>query len=147
MGTTGIGIHGYTITLVNYESQLRVEDESIAQSRLALCALIAGCKGEIAFKSACISELRVAEIHRGKGVGSSLLAEAEYLAQDKGRHRIYLETRNEGARRLYERTGYHVIGTFANYVGTQSFYYLEKSLLQQFFMHLQVITRESPLHT
>ena len=90
--------------------------------------LTAGCKGEIAFKSAHISELWVAENHRGKGVGSALLAEAEQLALDKGCHRIHLETRTEGGRRLYERTGYHVFGTLANYVGTQSFYYLEKPL-------------------
>jgi len=90
--------------------------------------LTAGCKGEIAFASAHVSELWVAESHRGQGVGSALLAAAEQLARDEGCHRIHLETRNEGARRLYERTGYRVFGTLPEYAGTQSFYYLEKSL-------------------
>ena len=93
--------------------------------------LTAGCKGEIAFASAHVSELWVSEDHRGQGLGSALLAEAEQLAQGKGCCRIHLETRNERARRLYERVGYHVFGTLPDYDGTQAFYYLEKSIQEQ----------------
>ena len=90
--------------------------------------LDAACKGEIAFRSARISELWVAETRRGEGLGSALLEEAEKLAMENGCDRIHLETRSEAARRLYERTGYRVFGELPNYEGAQSFYYLEKSL-------------------
>ena len=93
--------------------------------------LTAGCKGEIAFASAHVSELWVSEDHRGQGLGSALLDEAEQMARAKGCNRIHLETRNEGARRLYERVGYHVFGTLPDYFSTQAFYYLEKPLRER----------------
>ena len=90
--------------------------------------LDAACKGEIAFGSARISELWVSEARRGEGIGHALLEEAERLARENGCGRIHLETRSEGARRLYERVGYRVFGELSNYEGAQSFYYLEKPL-------------------
>ncbi|MGF1474478.1 MAG: GNAT family N-acetyltransferase [Geminicoccaceae bacterium] len=91
-------------------------------------ALEAGCKGEIAFRSAHISELWVADSLRGQGVGSELLAEAEALARAQGCTRIHLETRSEHAKRLYEKRGYTVFGELPNYDGDISFYYLVKTL-------------------
>ena len=40
-----------------------------------LLSVTAGCKGEIAFASAHVSELWVSESHRGQGVGGALFAE------------------------------------------------------------------------
>jgi ribosomal protein S18 acetylase RimI-like enzyme len=88
----------------------------------------AGCKGELAFRSAHVSELWVHEDLRGQGIGAALLARAEAFAVERGCTRLHLETRNEGARRLYERLGYRVFGTLADYDGAQAFYYLEKPL-------------------
>ncbi|MEM1101034.1 MAG: GNAT family N-acetyltransferase [Pseudomonadota bacterium] len=88
----------------------------------------AGCKGETTFRTLHISELWVDETLRGQGIGSRLLEAAEELARQKGCIRVHLETRSEGARRLYERVGYRVFGELENYDGAQSFYYLEKRL-------------------
>lgn len=88
--------------------------------------MTAGCKGEIAFKSAHISELWVDQRHRGEGLGSELIRSAEKLAMEKGCIRLHLETRNEKARELYERLGYSVFGSLPNYEGKNTFYYLEK---------------------
>ncbi|MDJ0896987.1 MAG: N-acetyltransferase [Alphaproteobacteria bacterium] len=90
--------------------------------------LTAGCKGEIAFKSAHVSEIWVDETQRGNGIGGQLLAAAESLAHKKGCERIHLETRSERARALYEKAGYRVFGRLPNFAGDQTFYYLEKAL-------------------
>ena len=88
----------------------------------------AGCKGEICFTSAHISELWEAERHRGAGLGSRLLIRAEEVARDKACNRIHLETRNEAARRLYEKLGYTVFGQLPNYAASVPLYYLQKDL-------------------
>jgi ribosomal protein S18 acetylase RimI-like enzyme len=46
--------------------------------------------------------------HRGKGIGSQLLAIAENLARDEGKHglSIIVSDGNQGARKLYDQTGY-----------------------------------------
>ena len=90
--------------------------------------MTAGCKGEIAFKSAHISELWVDQRHRGEGLGGELIRSAEKLAVEKGCIRLHLETRSEKARELYERLGYSVFGSLPNYEGENAFYYLEKRL-------------------
>lgn len=56
-----------------------------------------------------IEALAVAVPHRGRGIGSYLLADAEAWARDRGRSRLALHVlaSNTGARRLYDRTGFH----------------------------------------
>ncbi len=90
--------------------------------------MTAGCKGEIAFRSAHVSELWVDERHRGKGLGSKLLGKVETHAVKQNCSRIHLETRSKSARALYERLGFHVFGKLADYDGNTPFYYLEKPL-------------------
>lgn len=55
-----------------------------------------------------IEALAVAESHRGQGIGTQLLAEAEAFARSRGRSRLALHVLvgNAGARRLYERAGF-----------------------------------------
>jgi ribosomal protein S18 acetylase RimI-like enzyme len=55
--------------------------------------------------------------HRGEGVASSLMANAERAARRRGRSRLRLEVRddNRAAIRLYERLGYRLIGRRAGY--------------------------------
>lgn len=90
--------------------------------------MTAGCKGEIAFRSAHISELWVDESHRGQGLGRKLLESAESHAKAQDCIRVHLETRNAKARELYEHLGYAVFGSLPNYEGSNAFYYLEKRL-------------------
>jgi ribosomal protein S18 acetylase RimI-like enzyme len=55
--------------------------------------------------------------HRGAGVGSRLLADAEAVARVRGRTALRLEVRedNTSAIRLYERRGYVPIGRYDSY--------------------------------
>jgi ribosomal protein S18 acetylase RimI-like enzyme len=57
-----------------------------------------------------VNALAVFPEYRGAGLGSLLLAEAERLAQSTGAETLSLIVagQNEGARRLYERTGYRM---------------------------------------
>ncbi|MEL7280574.1 MAG: N-acetyltransferase [Pseudomonadota bacterium] len=90
--------------------------------------MTAGCKGEIAFRSAHISELWVDPELRGQGIGRTLLAQAEAHARMQNCIRIHIETRNERARSLYEACGYHVFGKLERYENDTCYYYLEKPL-------------------
>ncbi|MDJ0944920.1 MAG: GNAT family N-acetyltransferase [Kiloniellales bacterium] len=90
--------------------------------------LLAGCKGEIAFKAAHVSELWVAHSHRGQGLGSRLLSQAETLAKDRGCNRIHLETRNPKARSLYEKLGFRIFGELPEYEGGNPLCFLEKPI-------------------
>jgi ribosomal protein S18 acetylase RimI-like enzyme len=59
-----------------------------------------------------IAELHVHPSHRGRGIGSVLIARADEVARMHGRSCIGLTTRtNNPARRLYERLGYVVVRT------------------------------------
>ena len=55
-----------------------------------------------------IEALAVAEPHRGTGVGTRLLADAEAWTRSRGRTRLALHVmaNNPGARRLYQRVGF-----------------------------------------
>src|SRR5262249_11927681 len=57
-----------------------------------------------------IDVLWVADEHRGKGLGSSLLERAEGVARGRGCRAAMLDTREFQARPFYERAGYRVFG-------------------------------------
>ena len=95
---------------------------------VSLCSgdgtILGGCIGEIAFRSARVSELWVHADLRGGGWGTKLLAAAEAHARANNCQRIHIETRNSGAKRLYERCGFEVFGELPNYHGEESLWYL-----------------------
>ena len=91
-------------------------------------SLVAGCKGEIPFGSAHVSELWVSDEYRGQGLGTQLLKDVEGIALEKDCTRIRLETRNPRAKKLYESLGFVVFGELKEYEGLNSMYYLEKIL-------------------
>ena len=55
-----------------------------------------------------LHDLAVLPSHRGRGIGSLLLAEVERHARERGACKVTLEVRdtNHGAKRLYEATGF-----------------------------------------
>jgi len=57
-----------------------------------------------------VCNVGVLEQHRGRGIGTALMSEAERLARPRGRLRLGVGTDNPGARRLYERLGYRGLG-------------------------------------
>lgn len=57
-----------------------------------------------------VRNVGVLESHRGRGIGTALMAEAERLAAPAGRLRLGVGLDNPAARRLYERLGYRATG-------------------------------------
>ena len=60
-----------------------------------------------------LADLRVRESHRGRGLGSRLMAHAEWLCRERGLLRVGLSvnpTDNPRAHSLYLRRGYHDTG-------------------------------------
>jgi ribosomal protein S18 acetylase RimI-like enzyme len=63
-----------------------------------------------------IAKLMTRVSHRGRGVGRSLMLEAERVAVERGRTLLVLDTAAEGgAAGLYERLGYHRVGLIPGY--------------------------------
>lgn len=65
---------------------------------------------------------------RGQGIGSDLLTEAEQIAKARGCSFVILDTLDFQARPFYERHGYQVQWTQANYPLTGCKYFMTKSL-------------------
>lgn len=71
--------------------------------------LIGACTGVCSLGLGYVHELFVEEAHRGAGVGSALLAEAEGFCADHGARRLALRThRDGGGVQFYEHRGWHV---------------------------------------
>lgn len=64
---------------------------------------------------ATVSKLLVHSTARRRGVGEALMAELERVAAEAGRWLLTLDTATDGARRLYERTGWARSGDIPNY--------------------------------
>lgn len=71
----------------------------------------------MAGEEAELGDLAVRDEARRRGVGSALVGAALEAAADAGAGVLFLEVRqgNEAARRLYERTGFEVVGTRRGY--------------------------------
>lgn len=63
-----------------------------------------------------IASIACAGDKRGQGIGSSMLEFAERLYPDARHIFLCVSSFNTGARRLYERRGYTLIGTLKDYV-------------------------------
>ena len=72
--------------------------------------------------------LWVHEDHRGKGIGSKLLTEAEKEAKTRGCHHVHLDTMSWQAPKFYEKHGYSVIGILPDIPEGNQKYLLMKAL-------------------
>ena len=72
--------------------------------------------------------LWVHENHRGKGIGSKLLAEAEREAKNRGCHHVHLDTMSWQAPDFYKKHGYSVIGILPDIPKGNQKYLLMKEL-------------------
>lgn len=75
-----------------------------------------------------IDILWVDEEHRGKGIGSKLLREAERKGLTRGCHHVHLDTMSWQAPEFYRKQGYEVIGTLPNIPSGNQKYLLIKAL-------------------
>ena len=66
--------------------------------------------------------------HRGKGIGSQLLAEAEAEAVHRGCHHVHLDTMSWQAPEFYEKHGYTLIGSLPDIPNGHQKHMLMKAL-------------------
>ena len=90
--------------------------------------LIGGILGGTYWGWMYVDILWVREDHRGKGIGSKLLTEAEKEAKTRGCHHVHLDTMSWQAPEFYKKHGYTVVGILPdNPTGNQK-YLLMKEL-------------------
>ena len=106
------------------QAQFKEEIAGIGTSREFLLALndgsVVGYAGIMVVAAGVPADLLTIAVlpdFRGQGIAQSMLAALESWAQEKGATEVILEvdTKNEGAIRLYEFAGYEKISTRANY--------------------------------
>jgi GNAT superfamily N-acetyltransferase len=90
--------------------------------------VIGGLLGETNLGWLFVAALWVAEAHRGRDIGSALLAEAEREARDRECIGVYLDTFSFQARPFYERKGYQLFGTLPDCPPGGEKHYLYKRL-------------------
>ena len=86
-------------------------------ARTPACRVAGFCAFWLVFDEIHINNVAVLPQFRGGGMGSAILRHVLGEAKTLGANRATLEVRasNEGARRLYERLGFHVAGRRPNY--------------------------------
>jgi ribosomal-protein-alanine N-acetyltransferase len=86
-------------------------------ARTPACRVAAFCAFWLVVDEIHINNVAVLPQYRGRGMGSAVLRHVLDEARRLGAARATLEVRasNEGARRLYERLGFHVGGVRPNY--------------------------------
>ena len=106
------------------QAQFKEEIAGIGASREFLLALndgsVIGYAGIMVVAAGVPADLLTIAVlpdFRGQGIAQSMLAALESWAQEKGATEVILEvdTKNEGAIRLYEFAGYEKISIRANY--------------------------------
>ena len=77
--------------------------------------VIAGVTGFTVWERAGVGSLWVAESHRGNGIGTKLLAQAEKIASEKGSKQIETNSMSFQGIGFFEKHGYKVFGSLDNY--------------------------------
>ena len=72
--------------------------------------------------------LWVASRHRGRGIGTRLMAMAEREARKRGASQMLLETHSFQAPEFYRRLGFRIVGEFAGYPRGHRQLFLRKRL-------------------
>ena len=90
--------------------------------------LIGGILGGTYWGWMYVDILWVREDHRGKGIGSKLLTEAEKEAKTRGCHHVHLDTMSWQAPDFYKKHGYSVIGILPDIPEGNQKYLLMKEL-------------------
>src|SRR5512140_2892266 len=93
-------------------------------------ALIAGLVGDTAWDWLYISLFWVDPSERSHGLGRRILAKAEEIARQRGCRNANLETHDFQSLEFYQKRGYIVFGTLADYPAGHTKYYLRKSLAE-----------------
>jgi ribosomal-protein-alanine N-acetyltransferase len=83
-----------------------------------------------------LGDIAVVPERRGEGIGNRLLLESVSVAASRGARSLYLEVResNHGARRLYEKAGFSVVGVRKQYYNEPA----EDAIVMKLDVHAEV---------
>ena len=83
-----------------------------------------------------LGDIAVVPERRGEGIGNRLLLESVSVAASRGARSLYLEVResNHGARRLYEKAGFNVVGVRKQYYNEP----VEDAIVMKLDVHAEV---------
>jgi GNAT superfamily N-acetyltransferase len=90
---------------------------------------VGGLWGRTSWKWLCVELLFIPETHRGSGIGSSLMRQAEEEAIRRGCIGAWLDTFSYQAPRFYERLGYTLFGTIEEYPPGHDRFFFRKRLM------------------
>jgi GNAT superfamily N-acetyltransferase len=90
---------------------------------------LGGLWGRTSWSWLFVELLFVPKTHRGSGIGSSLMRQAEEEAIRRGCIGAWVDTFNFQARSFYERIGYTLFGTIEDYPPGQDRFFFQKRLL------------------
>ena len=88
--------------------------------------MVGGLNGGTAWGWLYISHLWIEETHRGQGLGTALINQAETQARRRGAQGAHLTTASFQAREFYEKQGFSVFGQIDNMPPGGSLFYLSK---------------------
>ena len=91
--------------------------------------IVGGIQAHVVWSYCVLELLWLSEEMRGNGVGSTLMAQLEVFAQQKGLAQIRTETLDFQAKPFYEKLGYHVYGELADSPKGHTSYFLVKRLV------------------
>jgi len=90
--------------------------------------IVGGLVGETFFGWLFVSLLWIADQHRGKGFGKSLVEAAEAEARKRGACRVYLDTFSFQAPGFYEKMGYREFGRLKEFPAGHDRVWMSKAL-------------------
>jgi GNAT superfamily N-acetyltransferase len=90
--------------------------------------IVAGLSGYTAWGWLYVQWLWIAETHRGQGLAGRLLAAGETEASARGCHGAYIDTFSPQALHVYQKAGYAVFGTLADFPPGRTRSFLSKRL-------------------
>lgn len=87
---------------------------------------VGGLSGEVYWGWFELNYFWLYEEYRGKGLGTTLLGQAEKIAKDLGAKKALLKTFEFQARTFYESKGYEIVGEIKDYPPGSNFYTMVK---------------------
>jgi len=90
--------------------------------------IVGGLVGETFFGWLLVNLLWIADQHRGKGFGKSLVEAAEAEARKRGACRVYLDTFSFQAPGFYEKMGYREFGRLKEFPAGHDRVWMSKAL-------------------
>lgn len=91
-------------------------------------AIVGGLWAQSVYDWLFVELLFLPEDLRGKGMGSTLMREAEAIAMKRGCVGVWLDTYSFQARGFYEKLGYEVFGLLEDFPKGQTIYFFRKIL-------------------